>query len=152
MNLVSSQGMAIVTIYALLGGMKGITYTQVVQYVIMILAYTLPAIFISIIVTGNPVPQFGLGDNLIGTTTDLLDKLDKTLLDLGFSKYTDKPASMINMFAYTLTLMIGIAGLPHVIMRFFTVPTPRSARESAGWALLFYTQQHLWLGQCLGLI
>ncbi|MGV6810290.1 MAG: sodium:solute symporter family protein [bacterium] len=130
------SGMGIVAIYALMGGMKGITYTQIVQYVVMIFAYTVPAVFISLQLTGNPLPQLGLG----GTVSDgmyLLDKLDQTLVDLGFNQYTAQPASMLNMFVYTLTLMIGTAGLPHVIMRFFTVPRVKDARSSAGWALVF---------------
>jgi len=130
------SGMGIVAVYALMGGMKGITYTQIVQYVVMIFAYTVPAVFISLQLTGNPLPQLGLG----GTVSDgmyLLDKLDQTLVDLGFNQYTAQPASMLNMFVYTLTLMIGTAGLPHVIMRFFTVPKVKDARSSAGWALVF---------------
>ena len=130
-------GMAIVFIYAVMGGMKGITYTQIAQYVIMIIAYTIPAIFISFMLTGNPIPQLGLG----GTLEDgsyLLDKLDQIITDLGFKEYTTNARlSLFNMFFYTLSLMIGTAGLPHVIMRFFTVPSVRAARSSAGWALVF---------------
>jgi len=130
-------GMAIVFIYAVMGGMKGITYTQIAQYVIMIIAYTIPAIFISFMLTGNPIPQFGLG----GTLEDgsyLLDKLDQIITDLGFKEYTtNSRLSLFNMFFYTLSLMIGTAGLPHVIMRFFTVPSVKAARSSAGWALVF---------------
>ena len=130
-------GMVIVFIYAVMGGMKGITYTQIAQYVIMIIAYTIPAIFISFMLTGIPIPQIGLG----GTMSDgtfLLDKLDKIVIDLGFQEYTtSKRLSTLNMFFYTLSLMIGTAGLPHVIMRFFTVPNIKSARLSAGWALVF---------------
>ena len=130
-------GMAIVFIYAVMGGMKGITYTQIAQYVIMIIAYTIPAIFISFMLTGNPIPQFGLG----GTLEDgsyLLDKLDQIITDLGFKEYTTNARlSLFNMFFYTLSLMIGTAGLPHVIMRFFTVPSVKAARSSAGWALVF---------------
>jgi cation/acetate symporter len=129
-------GMVIVLFYAVLGGMKGITYTQVAQYVVLIFAYMVPAIFISIIMTGNPVPQFGLG----GTTTDgtyLLDKLDGLNAELGFPAYTTGTKSLIDVFAITAALMIGTAGLPHVIVRFFTVPKVRDARTSAGWALLF---------------
>ena len=132
-----SIGMVIVFIYAVMGGMKGITYTQIAQYVIMIIAYTIPAIFISFMLTGIPIPQIGLG----GTMSDgtfLLDKLDKIVVDLGFQEYTtSKRLSTLNMFFYTLSLMIGTAGLPHVIMRFFTVPNIKSARLSAGWALVF---------------
>ena len=130
-------GMVIVFIYAVMGGMKGITYTQIAQYVIMIFAYTIPAIFISFMLTGNPIPQMGLGSKL-SDGTFLLDKLDKILIDLGFNQYTTSPRlSLINMFFYTLSLMIGTAGLPHVIMRFFTVPSVKAARSSAGWALVF---------------
>ena len=132
-----SIGMVIVFIYAVMGGMKGITYTQIAQYVIMIIAYTIPAIFISFMLTGIPIPQIGLG----GTMSDgtfLLDKLDKIVIDLGFQEYTtSKRLSTLNMLFYTLSLMIGTAGLPHVIMRFFTVPNIKSARLSAGWALVF---------------
>jgi cation/acetate symporter len=131
-----ASGMGIVAIYALMGGMKGITYTQIVQYVVMIFAYTIPAIFISLQLTGNPIPQLGLGST-VADGTHLLTKLDQTLVDLGFNKYTAQPASMLNMFVYTMTLMIGTAGLPHVIMRFFTVPRVKDARSSAGWALVF---------------
>ncbi|MCH9852130.1 MAG: cation acetate symporter [Alphaproteobacteria bacterium] len=136
-------GMGIVAVYALMGGMKGITYTQIAQYVILIFAYTIPAIFISLVLTGNPIPQLGLGSELVGTGESLLDKLDKTLIDLGFAAYTENPPSRLNFFAYTLTLMIGTAGLPHVIMRFFTVPNARAARYSAGWALLFISILYL---------
>ena len=130
-------GMVIVFIYAVMGGMKGITYTQIAQYVIMIFAYTIPAIFISFMLTGNPIPQIGLGSKL-SDGTFLLDKLDKILIDLGFNEYTTSPRlSLLNMFFYTLSLMIGTAGLPHVIMRFFTVPSVKAARSSAGWALVF---------------
>ena len=130
-------GMVIVFIYAVMGGMKGITYTQIAQYVIMIIAYTIPAIFISFMLTGNPIPQLGLGST-IEDGTYLLDKLDKIVVDLGFNEYTTRARlSHFNMFFYTLSLMIGTAGLPHVIMRFFTVPSVKAARLSAGWALLF---------------
>ncbi|GIR30119.1 MAG: cation acetate symporter [Candidatus Neomarinimicrobiota bacterium] len=130
-------GMVIVFIYAVMGGMKGITYTQIAQYVIMIIAYTIPAIFISFMLTGNPIPQLGLGST-IKDGTYLLDTLDKIVTDLGFSEYTTHARlSLFNMFFYTLSLMIGTAGLPHVIMRFFTVPSVKAARLSAGWALLF---------------
>ncbi len=132
-------GIGIVLIYAVLGGMKGITYTQIAQYVIMIIAYTIPAIFISLQLTGNPIPQLGLGSTLAdGSGTYLLDKLDQIVVGLGFAEYTTTPRlSMTNTFVYTLSLMIGTAGLPHVIMRFFTVKNVQSARQSAGWALLF---------------
>lgn len=131
-------GMVIVFFYAVLGGMKGITYTQIAQYCVLILAYTIPAIFISLQLTGNPLPQLGLGSTLSGTDTFLLDKLDQTVTELGFKEYTtDVRISTLNMFAYTLSLMVGTAGLPHVIIRFFTVPKVRDARSSAGWALVF---------------
>ncbi|MFY3382602.1 sodium:solute symporter family protein [Paracidovorax sp. MALMAid1276] len=131
-------GMAIVFAYAVFGGMKGITYTQVAQYIVLILAYTVPAVFISLQLTGNPLPQLGLGSSLIGQDVSLLTKLDQVLTELGFGKYTTQlPGSTLNMFMYTLSLMIGTAGLPHVIMRFFTVPTVKDARSSAGWALVF---------------
>jgi len=131
-------GMGIVFVYAVLGGMKGITYTQVAQYVVLIFAYTVPAIFISMHLTGNPIPQLGLGSNLVAGDISLLQKLDSVVVDLGFGQYTTTTAgSTLNMFVYTLSLMIGTAGLPHVIMRFFTVPTVAAARSSAGWALVF---------------
>jgi cation/acetate symporter len=131
-------GMAVVFTYAVFGGMKGITYTQVAQYVVLIFAYTIPAIFISMHLTGNPIPQLGLGSDMVGTTGSLLAKLDHTVTELGFGKYTTTTAgSTLNMFVYTLSLMIGTAGLPHVIMRFFTVPSVKDARLSAGWALVF---------------
>jgi len=131
-------GMGIVFLYAVFGGMKGITYTQVAQYCVLILAYTVPAIFISLNLTGVAIPQLGLGSNLVGTDVSLLSKLDMVVTDLGFGKYTTTTAgSTLNMFVYTMSLMIGTAGLPHVIMRFFTVPTVKDARASAGWALVF---------------
>ena len=131
-------GQAIVFLYAVFGGMKGITYTQVAQYIVLIFAYTIPAIFISLQLTGNFLPQLGLGGNFSGTDVTLLAKLDQVVTDLGFGKYTTSmPGSMLNMFMYTLSLMIGTAGLPHVIMRFFTVPSVKDARSSAGWALVF---------------
>ena len=132
-------GMGIVFIYAVLGGMKGITYTQIAQYVILIFAYTIPAIFISLSLTGNPIPQLGLGSTLAdGSGTYILDKLDQVVTELGFAEYTtQKRLSTMNMFAYTMSLMIGTAGLPHVIIRFFTVPKVADARRSAGWALVF---------------
>ena len=130
-------GMVIVFFYAVMGGMKGITFTQIAQYVIMITAYTIPAIFISFMLTGNPIPQFGLGGTLADGTY-LLDKLDSIISELGFKEYTtNAKLSKTNMFFYTLSLMIGTAGLPHVIMRFFTVKSVNAARSSAGWALVF---------------
>jgi len=130
-------GMAIVFFYAVLGGMKGITFTQIAQYVVLIFAYTVPAIFISLKLTGNPIPQFGLGGS-VADGTPLLEKLDRVIQDLGFNQYTTSVnGSKLNMFVYTMTLMIGTAGLPHVIVRFFTVPKVSDARLSAGWALLF---------------
>jgi len=131
-------GMGIVFVYAVFGGMKGITYTQVAQYCVLILAYTVPAIFISMTLTGNPVPQLGLGGDFVGTDMTLLAKLDQVVMDLGFPHYTTMTRiSTLNMFVYTMSLMIGTAGLPHVIMRFFTVPKVKDARASAGWALVF---------------
>ncbi|ORJ55813.1 sodium:solute symporter family protein [Geothermobacter hydrogeniphilus] len=131
-------GMAIVFCYAVFGGMKGITYTQVAQYCVLILAYTVPAVFISLHLTGNPLPQLGLGSDLAGSSVSLLAKLDQISVDLGFAQYTTHMrGSMLNTFVYTASLMIGTAGLPHVIMRFFTVPTVKDARASAGWALVF---------------
>ena len=131
-------GMGIVFMYAVFGGMKGITYTQVAQYIVLILAYIIPAIFISIALTGVAIPQLGLGANLAGTDVPLLTRLDQVVTELGFSQYTTSlPGSKLNMFVYTLSLMIGTAGLPHVIMRFFTVPSVAAARSSAGWALIF---------------
>jgi len=131
-------GMGIVFLYAVFGGMKGITYTQVAQYIVLILAYSVPAIFISLQLTGVAIPQLGLGANMAGTDMSLLSKLDSVVTDLGFGKYTTTTAgSTLNMFVYTMSLMIGTAGLPHVIMRFFTVPTVKDARSSAGWALVF---------------
>lgn len=131
-------GMGIVFAYAVFGGMKGITYTQVAQYIVLILAYTVPAIFISFQLTGNPLPQLGLSSDMVGTNVSMLQKLDQVVVDLGFGKYTTTTAgSTLNMFVYTLSLMIGTAGLPHVIMRFFTVAKVSEARSSAGWALVF---------------
>ncbi|MEY2993170.1 MAG: hypothetical protein RL357_105 [Pseudomonadota bacterium] len=129
-------GMAIVFMYAVFGGMKGITYTQVAQYCVLILAYTVPAVFISLNLTGNPLPQLGLGGDFHGEP--LLAKLDQVVTDLGFAEYTTSfRGSMLNTFSYTVSLMIGTAGLPHVIVRFFTVPKVSDARVSAGWALVF---------------
>ncbi|MAK45172.1 MULTISPECIES: sodium:solute symporter family protein [Spongiibacter] len=131
-------GMAIVFVYAVVGGMKGITYTQIAQYCVLILAYTIPAFFISFNLTGNPFPQLGLGSTISGTDVYLLDRLDQVITELGFADYTNNVrGSTLNMFVYTLSLMIGTAGLPHVIIRFFTVPKVKDARTSAGWALVF---------------
>ena len=131
-------GMAIVFAYAVFGGMKGITYTQVAQYIVLICAYLVPAFFISLNLTGNPFPQLGLGSDYVGTDVSLLAKLDQVVTDLGFNQYTTTTAgSTLNMFMYTVSLMIGTAGLPHVIVRFFTVPKVADARSSAGWALIF---------------
>ncbi len=131
-------GMAVVFMYAVLGGMKGITYTQVAQYCVLIFAYLVPAIFISMLITGVPLPQLGLGATVAdGSGLSVLDKLDTTLVELGFSPYTAPSRSTTDVFAITLALMVGTAGLPHVIVRFFTVPKVSDARRSAGWALLF---------------
>ncbi len=130
-------GMGIVFFYAVLGGMKGITYTQVAQYCVLIFAYLVPAIFISILMTNNPNPIFGFGDTLVGSSEYLLDKLDKVSTDLGFGAYTEFQRSKIDIFCITAALMAGTAGLPHVIVRFFTVPKISDARKSAGYALLF---------------
>ena len=137
-------GMGIVFFYAVVGGMKGITYTQIAQYVVLITAYTVPAVFISLHLTGNPLPPVGFGSQMLSDGTYLLDKLDQTLMDLGFHQYTTQVmGSKLNMFVYTLTLMIGTAGLPHVIMRFFTVRSVKAARSSAGWALIFISLLYL---------
>jgi len=133
-----TAGMIIVFFYAVLGGMKGITYTQIAQYVVLIFAYTIPAIFISLELTGNPIPQLGLGSTLVSDGTYVLDKLNQVVTELGFAEYTTSTrGSTLNMFVYTMSLMIGTAGLPHVIIRFFTVPSVKDARRSAGWALVF---------------
>jgi cation/acetate symporter len=130
--------MVIVFIYAVFGGMKGVTNTQIAQYCVLIFAYTVPAIFISLTLTGMPIPQLGLGSTMAdGSGVYLLDKLDATLVELGFSAYTAQKMSTINILFLTMSLMIGTAGLPHVIMRFFTVPKVKDARSSAGWALVF---------------
>ena len=130
-------GMLIVLFYAVLGGMKGITYTQVAQYCVLIFAFMVPAIFISIQMTGNPIPQLGFGSELVdGSGTFLLDKLDGLSTDLGFAEYTQGSKSLVDIFAITLALMVGTAGLPHVIVRFFTVKRVKDARKSAGIALL----------------
>ena len=131
-------GMVIVLFYAVLGGMKGITYTQVAQYCVLIFAFMVPAIFISIQMTGNPIPQLGFGGTLSdGSGTYLLDKLDGLSTELGFAEYTNGSKSLVDVFAITFALMVGTAGLPHVIVRFFTVKRVRDARKSAGLALLF---------------
>lgn len=131
-------GMAVVFFYAVLGGMKGITYTQVAQYCVLIFAYMTPAVFISLLITGTPVPQAGLGSEVLdGSGLTVLQKLDATLVDLGFTPYTQPSKSMTDIFAITLALMVGTAGLPHVIVRFFTVPRVSDARLSAGYALVF---------------
>lgn len=136
-NLGILIGMAIVFVYAVLGGMKGITYTQVAQYVVLIFAYTVPAIFISIMITGNPIPQLGFIGNASGTDVAMLEKLNTLVSDLGFLEYTSTDKSKMDVFCITAALMFGTAGLPHVIIRFFTVSSARAARKSAGWALLF---------------
>lgn len=128
-------GMGIVFVYAVLGGMKGITYTQVAQYCVLIFAYTVPAIFIAIQISGNAIPQLAFGSSVDGSS--LLDKLDDIVMSLGFTQYTSGAKSTIDIFCITLALMVGTAGLPHVIVRFFTVPKVRDARVSAGYALLF---------------
>ena len=130
-------GMAIVFFYAVLGGMKGITYTQVAQYCVLIFAYLVPAIFISILMTGEVIPQIGFGSTLVDSQVYLLDKLDQVTKELGFIAYTENAKSNIDIFCITAALMFGTAGLPHVIVRFFTVPSVGAARRSAGYALIF---------------
>lgn len=130
-------GMGIVFVYAVLGGMKGITYTQVAQYCVLIFAYTVPAIFIAIQISGTAIPQLAFGSEIEGTGVSLLDRLDDIVTALGFTQYTSGEKSTIDIFCITLALMVGTAGLPHVIVRFFTVPKVRDARASAGYALLF---------------
>lgn len=132
-------GAAVVFAYAVLGGMKGITYTQVAQYVVLIIAYTIPALFISLSLTGNVLPQLGLigGYAPSGGDVAFLEKLDAVVTELGFKAYTADSSNYFNMFLFTMSLMIGTAGLPHVIIRFFTVPKVADARSSAGWALVF---------------
>ena len=127
----------VVFFYAVLGGMKGITYTQVAQYVVLIIAYTIPAVFISLELTGNPIPGFGMFSTHTESGLPLLTKLDQVVTDLGFASYTADVPNKLNMVLFTLSLMIGTAGLPHVIIRFFTVPKVADARWSAGWALVF---------------
>ena len=136
-------GAAIVFAYAVLGGMKGITYTQVAQYVVLIIAYTIPAIFISLQLTGNPLPPLGLFSDAKATGEPILTTLNGLMNDLGFGSYTDQKDTTLNMFLFTVSLMIGTAGLPHVIVRFFTVPTVKDARSSAGWALVFIALLYL---------
>ena len=130
-------GMGVVFFYAVLGGMKGITYTQVAQYCVLIFAYTVPAVFISLSVTGIPLPQIAFGSDIAGEDVPLLVKLDQVVTDLGFAAYTSGAKGHVDMFFITLALMLGTAGLPHVVVRFFTVPRVRDARISAGYALLF---------------
>lgn len=131
-------GMTVVFFYAVMGGMKGITYTQVAQFCVLIFAYMVPAIFISILITGNPVPQLGLGSEVLdGSGLTVLQKLDQVMLDFGFNPYTESNKTTIDVFAITMALMVGTAGLPHVIVRFFTVPKVSDARKSAGYALVF---------------
>ncbi|MGB0497461.1 MAG: sodium:solute symporter family protein [Rubricella sp.] len=134
---------AVVFVYAVLGGMKGITYTQVAQYCVLITAYTIPAVFISLQLTGNPIPGLGLFGTHEGSGVALLERLDTVLQELGFNDYTGQHGSYLNMALFTLSLMIGTAGLPHVIIRFFTVPRVADARWSAGWALVFIALLYL---------
>ncbi len=137
-NLGVLIGMGIVFFYAVLGGMKGITYTQVAQYCVLIFAYLVPALFISLLMTGSLVPQIGFGDTLAdGSGQYLLDRLDGLSRELGFAAYTDGQKGMLDVFFITAALMVGTAGLPHVIVRFYTVPRVSAARSSAGWALVF---------------
>ncbi|MGH7664261.1 MAG: sodium:solute symporter family protein [Gemmatimonadaceae bacterium] len=130
-------GMAIVFFYAVLGGMKGITYTQVAQYCVLIFAYLVPAIFLSLMITGNPIPQLGFGGVDQASGTPLLERLNGLHRELGFAAYTDGSKSMLDVFFITAALMVGTAGLPHIIIRFYTVPRVRDARVSVGWALVF---------------
>ena len=127
----------VVFFYAVLGGMKGITYTQVAQYVVLMIAYTIPAVFISLELTGNPIPGLGLFSNHVESGIPILTKLDQVVTDLGFTAYTADVPNKLNMVLFTLSLMIGTAGLPHVIIRFFTVPKVADARWTAGWTLVF---------------
>ena len=129
-------GMGVVWVYAVLGGMKGVTYTQVAQYVVLIAAYTVPAVFIAFMLTGNPLPQLAFGST-VADGSYMLEKLNQVVTDLGFAEYTSGTKNTVDMFAITVALMVGTAGLPHVIVRFFTVPRVRDARSSAGWALVF---------------
>ena len=130
-------GMGVVFTYAVLGGMRGITYTQIAQYCVLIFAYTVPAVFIALQITGMPIPQIAFGSTVQGDTVSLLEKLDQVVTALGFPEYTSGTKGGFDVFCITMALMIGTAGLPHVIVRFFTVPRVRDARYSAGWALLF---------------
>ncbi len=134
---------AIVFAYAVFGGMKGITYTQVAQYVVLIIAYTIPAVFIAMQLTGNPIPMFGMFSTHTESGLPLLEKLNQVVTDLGFTAYTADVDNKLNMFLFTLSLMIGTAGLPHVIIRFFTVPKVADARWSAGWTLIFIALLYL---------
>ena len=136
-------GAAVVFCYAVLGGMKGVTYTQVAQYIVLITAYTIPAVFISLQLTGNPIPALGLFSDHTASGVPLLERLDQVVQDLGFAEYTAAQGSTLNMVLFTLSLMIGTAGLPHVIIRFFTVPRVADARWSAGWALVFIALLYL---------
>ncbi|GAA6197800.1 cation acetate symporter [Pseudophaeobacter arcticus] len=136
-------GACVVFAYAVFGGMKGVTYTQVAQYCVLIMAYTIPAIFISLQLTGNPIPALGLFGDHVASGEPLLQKLDAIVRELGFNEYTAHHADTFNMVLFTLSLMIGTAGLPHVIMRFFTVPRVADARWSAGWALVFIALLYL---------
>ncbi|RXV64007.1 cation acetate symporter [Roseovarius sp. A46] len=136
-------GACVVFAYAVFGGMKGVTYTQVAQYVVLIMAYTIPAIFISLQLTGNPIPALGLFGDHVASGEPLLAKLDQIVRELGFNEYTAHHGDTFNMVLFTLSLMIGTAGLPHVIMRFFTVPRVADARWSAGWALVFIALLYL---------
>lgn len=133
----------VVFVYAVLGGMKGITYTQVAQYCVLIIAYTIPAVFISLQLTGNPLPPLGLFSTHVDSGMPILDKLNQVITDLGFNEYTADVDNKLNMVLFTLSLMIGTAGLPHVIIRFFTVPKVADARWSAGWALVFIALLYL---------
>ena len=133
----------VVFIYAVLGGMKGITYTQVAQYCVLIVAYTIPAVFISLQLTGNPIPMFGMFSTHAESGLPLLEKLNQVVTDLGFREYTADVDNKLNMVLFTLSLMIGTAGLPHVIIRFFTVPKVSDARWSGGWALVFIALLYL---------
>ena len=134
---------AVVFAYAVFGGMKGITYTQVAQYVVLIVAYTIPAIFISLQLTGNPIPPLGLFGDHVESGVPLLQKLDEVVRELGFAAYTADVDNKLNMVLFTMSLMIGTAGLPHVIIRFFTVPKVSDARWSAGWTLIFIALLYL---------
>jgi cation/acetate symporter len=136
-------GACVVFAYAVFGGMKGVTYTQVAQYCVLIMAYTIPAVFISLQLTGNPIPALGLFGDHAASGEPLLAKLDAIVAELGFKEYTAHHADTFNMVLFTLSLMIGTAGLPHVIMRFFTVPKVSDARWSAGWALVFIALLYL---------